>query len=129
MIRHALALCLMLSPALALAASTPDYMDQYNRCLKDAGAVNNGTVEACSNAVSSAAKREINAQYAKIHARLAIDFPEDADKLEEAQKAWLVYRNGHCSLAGAHVGSPMYEYCPMLLNANRAGELRELAGD
>lgn len=128
MIRHAFALSLLLSPAAALAAP-PDYMDQYDRCLKDAGAVNNGTVEACSNAVSSAAKREINAQYAKIHARLATEFPEDAVKLEEAQKAWLVYRNGHCSLAGAHVGSPMYGYCPMLLNANRASELRELAGD
>lgn len=129
MIRHALALSLMLSPVLVFAASAPDYMDQYDRCLKDAGAVNNGTVEGCSNAVSAAAKREINTLYAKVHARLATDFPEDAAKLEEAQKAWLVYRNGHCSLAGAHVGSPMYEYCPMVLNANRAGELREMAGD
>nr|WP_277399204.1 lysozyme inhibitor LprI family protein [Achromobacter xylosoxidans] len=49
--------------------------------------------------------------------------------MEQTQKAWLAYRNGHCALAGAHVGSPMYEYCPMLLNINRADELRELAGD
>ncbi len=129
MIRHAFALSLMLCPALALAASPPDYMAQYDRCLKDAGAVNNGTVEGCSNAVSAAAKREINTLYAKIHAHLVLEFPEDADKLEQTQKAWLTYRNGQCSLAGAHVGSPMYEYCPMLLNIGRAGELREMAGD
>ena len=35
MIRHALALSLMLSPALVLGASTPDYMGQYDRCLRE----------------------------------------------------------------------------------------------
>ncbi|CAB3633591.1 MAG: DUF1311 domain-containing protein [Achromobacter sp.] len=129
MIRHALALSLLLSPALALGASTPDYMGQYDRCLRDAGVTNNGTVGACAEGVSAAAKREINALYARIQARLASDFPQDAAKLEQTQKAWLVYRNGQCDLAGAHVGSPMYEYCPMLLNISRAAELRELAGD
>ena len=129
MIRHAFALSLMLSPALVLGASTPDYMGQYDRCLRDAGVTNNGTVGACAEGVSAAAKREINTLCARIQARLASDFPEDAAKLEQTQKAWLAYRNGHCALAGAHVGSPMYEYCPMLLNISRAAELRELAGD
>lgn len=129
MIRHALALSLMLSPALVLGASPPDYMGQYDRCLRDAGVTNNGTVGACAEGVSAAAKREINALYARVQARLANDYPDDAAKLEQTQKAWLAYRNGHCTLAGAHVGSPMYEYCPMLLNISRAAELRELAGD
>lgn len=129
MIRHALALSLMLSPALVLGATPPDYMGQYDRCLRDAGVTNNGTVGACAEGVSAAAKREINALYARVQARLANDYPDDAAKLEQTQKAWLAYRNGHCALAGAHVGSPMYEYCPMLLNISRAAELRELAGD
>lgn len=129
MLRHALAFSLMLSPALVLGAPAHDYMGQYDRCLRDAGATNNTSVMACSDAVSAAAKREINQLYARIHARLSSEFPADADKLEQAQKAWIVYRNGHCDLAGAHVGSPMYGYCPMLLNINRADELRELAGD
>ncbi|KAJ8135570.1 hypothetical protein OY671_011217 [Metschnikowia pulcherrima] len=129
MIRHALALSSSLSPASASGASTPDYMGQYDRCSRDAGVTNNGTVGACAEGVSAAAKRAINALYARIQARSASDFPQDAAKSEQTQKAWSVYRNGQCDSAGAHVGSPMYEYCPMSLNISRAAESRESAGD
>ena len=54
---------------------------------------------------------------------------EDAIKFENSQKSWLKYRNNHCELMGSYVGSPMYNYCPMLLNESRVAELKELAGE
>ena len=71
----------------------------YDRCLTEAGAVNNTSVLSCSESVSAQVKREINTLYARLHAKLAQEAPEDADKLEQTQKAWLQYRNGHCALA------------------------------
>ena len=118
----------LLLPA-AGAAPAVDYNTLYDRCLTEAGAVNNTSVLSCSESVSAQVKREINTLYARLHAKLAQEAPEDADKLEQTQKAWLQYRNGHCALATSYVGSPMYGHCPMLLNIARALELRELAGD
>ncbi|MBR8652155.1 DUF1311 domain-containing protein [Achromobacter sp. Marseille-Q0513] len=123
---HALPLLL---PLAAIAAPAVDYNNLYDRCLTEAGAVNNTSVLSCSESVSGQVKREINTLYARLHAKLAQEAPEDADKLEQTQKAWLQYRNGHCALATSYVGSPMYGHCPMLLNIARALELRELAGD
>lgn len=127
MIRTLTALSLMLMTA--TAANAKDYSDQYDRCLSEAGATNNTSVLNCSSSVSASVKAEINALYGKLHARLAQQSPEDADKLEQTQKAWLVYRNGQCELATSYVGSPMYGYCPMLLNIQRADELREMLGN
>ena len=76
-----------------------DYNTLYDRCLTEAGAVNNTSVLSCSESVSAQVKREINTLYARLHAKLAQEAPEDADKLEQTQKAWLQYRNGHCALA------------------------------
>lgn len=100
----------------------------YGDCLKEEGGPNNGTVTACAEATSDSAKKEMNALYQRLHDRFAAQSPEDADKLEKSQKAWLVYRNFQCELAGSYVGSPMYSFCPMKLNIARVHELRELAG-
>ncbi|MGH8818506.1 MAG: lysozyme inhibitor LprI family protein [Achromobacter pestifer] len=129
MIRTLTALSLMLMAATATAANAKDYSAQYDQCLSDAGATNNTSVLDCSSSVSASVKSEINALYGKLHARLAQQSQEDADKLEQTQKAWLVYRNGQCDLATSYVGSPMFGYCPMLLNIQRADELREMLGD
>lgn len=112
------------------AADTLRPLDKiYDRCLKKAGTINNGIVEACSGEASVAAKKQINHYYQKMYNRLQQQSPEDANRLEEAQKAWISYRDKHCSLAGSYVGSPMYSFCPMQMNISRAHELQELAGD
>lgn len=129
MIRTLIAFSLMLMAATVHAAGAKDYTAQYDRCLSEAGATNNTSVLNCSSTVSASVKSEINALYGKLHARLAQQSAQDADKLEQTQKAWLVYRNGQCDLATSYVGSPMFGYCPMLLNIQRAEELRELLGD
>jgi uncharacterized protein YecT (DUF1311 family) len=120
---------LSLTTLTALAAPSPDYVARYDRCLTEAGAINNAAVAGCSESVSTAVKSEINTLYVKLHTRLAQESAEDADKLERTQKAWLAYRNGQCELAASYVGSPMYGYCPMMLNIQRADQLREMLGE
>ncbi len=125
-----LLLLLLLPCATAMAAPEhADYDHMYSDCVDRAGTLNNGVVDACSSTTSEHVKAEMNALYKRIHDRLSTQSPQDADRLEQAQKSWLVYRNTHCDLAGAYVGSPMYAFCPMQLNIARLAELRELAGD
>ncbi len=121
---------LLALPAFACAspASSPDYQQAYDTCLEQAGGINNGTVDACSSTVSEQAKVEMTRLYRSFYRRLLDQSPDDAAALDRAQKSWLVYRDLHCHLAGAHVGSPMYSFCPMQLNIARVNELRELVG-
>ncbi|MBF7730409.1 lysozyme inhibitor LprI family protein [Pseudomonas sp. N040] len=120
---------LLLLVSLAASAQTPSEFDAlYGKCLDRAGYINNGVVTECSAEVSEKAKSEITRNYKSIYARILAEKPEDAKRFESSQKAWLQYRNTHCDLAGAYIGSPMYAYCPMNLNSARALELRELNG-
>ena len=114
-----------MSAAAQAASDPPDYDAMYSKCTNKAGTMNNSVVSACSNVVSEKAKQEITAHYKSIYRRL-LEYPKDAQRLESSQKAWIEYRDGHCSLAGSYIGSPMYDYCPMNLNSARALELREL---
>jgi uncharacterized protein YecT (DUF1311 family) len=104
-----------------------DYDTMYSKCSTDVGGGNNATVDACSNRTSYEAKKEITKLYKRIYAYYVTDLPKDAKEFEQTQRAWITYRNGQCYLAGAHIGSPMYSYCPMRLNIARVKELRELA--
>lgn len=117
-----------LTSGTAAAAEGPkDYDTIYSDCLTKAGGANNGTVSACAEDVADQTKPEMNRLYQAISAKM--NSPADATKLEKAQKAWLVYRDNHCELAGSYVGSPMYYFCPMTLNIERVKQLREMAGE
>lgn len=111
------------------AQSTPEYGFMYSKCIDENGAINNHVVAGCSETVSDKAKSEIARRYKSIYARLLSNNPEDAGRFKSSQKAWLQYRNIHCDLAGAYIGSPMHGFCPMNLNSARALELRELDGE
>ena len=100
----------------------------YEQCVQNAHHINNGVVDVCSERASAAAKTEMNELYETLYEQLMSVSPDEAAQLERAQKSWIVYRNLHCDLAGAHVGSPMYSFCPMTLNIARVKELRELSG-
>jgi uncharacterized protein YecT (DUF1311 family) len=130
MLRTIFTVLIIFSGSLAAASKTQiDYEEMYSKCIDASGGINNGTVDACSSYTSDQVKKEMNRLYKKIYESFLTDFPEDAKKLEQAQQAWITYRNGQCSLAASHVGSPMYSYCPMKLNIARVIELRELAGE
>jgi uncharacterized protein YecT (DUF1311 family) len=115
--------------AQAAPANTVDYQEMYSKCLKATGVTNNSSVKQCSQKTFEASEKEMNRLYSKIYNQIASRQAEDAKKFELSQKFWLNYRDSHCRLAGAYVGSPMYSYCPMRLNISRVTELRELAGD
>jgi uncharacterized protein YecT (DUF1311 family) len=120
---------LLLLASLGVNAETPsEYDAMYGKCVDKAGPINNEVVAECSGQVSEKAKLEITRRYKTIYARILKEKPEDAQKFESSQKAWLLYRNTQCDLAGSYVGSPMYGFCPMTLNSARALELRELDG-
>lgn len=103
-----------------------DYNQRYQDCLDASGMINNASVAGCAEGVSEAVKKEMNRVYQQLFLKLQESTPEDAQQLEEAQKAWLIYRNGQCDLQGKHVGSPMYYTCPMQLNIQRVDELKFL---
>ncbi len=127
--RTFIALALLATGMQAFAAERgKDYSKLYDQCIKKAGTINNGVVDACSSQVSDQAKVEMNALYKVTYQRLREQSPSAAVALEQAQKAWLVYRDTHCQLAGEYVGSPMHAYCPMQLNIERVDQLRELSG-
>lgn len=113
---------LLILPFSALA----DYDQRYQDCLDASGMINNASVAGCAEGVSEAAKKEMNRVYQQLFLKLQESAAEDAQQLEEAQKAWLIYRNGQCDLQGKHVGSPMYYTCPMQLNIQRVDELKFL---
>ncbi|MGO4129848.1 lysozyme inhibitor LprI family protein [Inquilinus sp. YAF38] len=113
--------------AAAAAEGPKDYDKIYSDCVAEAGGANNGTVSACAEGVADQTKPEMNRLYQAISAKM--NGPADAAKVEKAQKAWIVYRDNHCELAGSYVGSPMYYFCPMTLNIERVKQLREMAGE
>jgi uncharacterized protein YecT (DUF1311 family) len=124
----ALALAAVARISGAAAAEGPkDYDKIYSDCVAEAGGANNGTVGACAEGVADQTKPEMNRLYQAILGKM--NSPADAAKLEKAQKAWIVYRDNHCELAGSYVGSPMYAFCPMTLNIERVKQLREMAGE
>ena len=80
----------------------------------------------CAEGASESAKKEMNRVYQRLYLKLQQTSQEDAQQLENAQKAWLIYRNEHCDMLGKYDGSPMYTICPMKLNIDRVAELQLL---
>ena len=117
---------LLSSFSLTAYAATP-YETAYSQCVDKAGTMNNGVMAECSEKVSAIAKKDITTYYTKVEAKLA-DYDNKAElhtQLETSQKAWIQYRNNHCALSemiAAHE-----PYCLMLVNSQRAEELKVLA--
>jgi uncharacterized protein YecT (DUF1311 family) len=108
------------------AASSDELDARYNDCLETSEGLTNSLVAACAEGVSDVAKKQMNHTYQRLYLKLQQASTEAAQQLEEAQKAWLIYRNAHCDMQGKHIGSPMYYTCPMELNINRLVELEFL---
>jgi len=104
-----------------------DHYKIYSACVDEQAPINNSVVHSCAEYASDSAKKEITLLYRKIYKYISTSSIDDALKFEKTQQAWISYRNNHCELSGSYVGSPMYSYCPMMLNISRAIELRELA--
>lgn len=113
----------------AINDSVDPYTKAYNKCSDDAqGLVGASAIVAgCSESVTQMSDSVIHKLFRHIHTQIMERSPADARLFEQAQRDWLSYRDKHCQLMGGYVGSPMYNYCPMLLNIARIKELEELA--
>lgn len=127
---HPVLTCFLLLLAMHVnAANTDELNTRYEDCIQANQAnpaLTNSLVAACAEGASEAAKKEMNRAYQRLYLKLQKTSQEEAQQLEEAQKAWLVYRNAHCDMLGKYVGSPMYYTCPMELNIGRVAELQFL---
>ncbi len=123
---HALSIGFLLPFALqAAAVDLNDISTRYEDCIR----TNPQKISAaavCAEGASESAKKEMNRVYQRLYLKLQQTSQEDAQQLENAQKAWLIYRNEHCDMLGKYDGSPMYTICPMKLNIDRVAELQLL---
>jgi uncharacterized protein YecT (DUF1311 family) len=103
------------------------YERLYNKCIDEAGTINNTVMSGCSEQTSLVAKKDITYFYQQIEKKLS--HYDDAiallDLLASSQKVWVTYRDNNCALSNRiAMQSP---YCLMQMNAQRAEALKTLA--
>ena len=123
---HALSIGFLLPFALqAAAVDLNDISTRYEDCIRT-NPQKLSAAAVCAEGASESAKKEMNRVYQRLYLKLQQTSQEDAQQLENAQQAWLIYRNEHCDMLGKYDGSPMYTICPMKLNIDRVAELQLL---
>lgn len=123
---HALSIGFLLPFALqAAAVDLNDISTRNEDCIRT-NPQKLSAAAVCAEGASESAKKEMNRVYQRLYLKLQQTSQEDAQQLENAQKAWLIYRNEHCDMLGKYDGSPMYTICPMKLNIDRVAELQLL---
>ncbi len=123
---HTLSIGFLLPFALqAVAVDLNDISTRYEDCIRT-NPQKLSAAAVCAEGASESAKKEMNRIYQRLYLKLQQTSQEDAQQLENAQKAWLIYRNEHCDMLGKYDGSPMYTICPMKLNIDRVAELQLL---
>ncbi|MDC7824739.1 lysozyme inhibitor LprI family protein [Pseudomonas sp. BLCC-B13] len=123
---HTLSIGFLLPFALqAAAVDLNDISTRYEDCIRT-NPQKLSAAAVCAEGASESAKKEMNRVYQRLYLKLQQTSQEDAQQLENAQKAWLIYRNEHCDMLGKYDGSPMYTICPMKLNIDRVAELQLL---
>ena len=123
---HALSIGFLLPFALqAAAVDLNDISTRYEDCIRT-NPQELSAAAVCAEGASESAKKEMSRVYQRLYLKLQQTSQEDAQQLENAQKAWLIYRNEHCDMLGKYDGSPMYTICPMKLNIDRVAELQLL---
>ena len=123
---HALSIGFLLPFALqAAAVDLNDISTRYEDCIRT-NPQKLSAAAVCAEGASESAKKEMHRVYQRLYLKLQQTSQEDAQQLENAQKAWLIYRNEHCDMLGKYDGSPMYTICPMKLNIDRVAELQLL---
>ena len=111
------------------SSARKDYSDLYHKCLVRHEQTNNASVWACSNEVQEKAEAEMGILYGQFLSYLTAEDEKYAesskDGFSDAQEAWEIYRDNHCSSMGM-LYMPQMSFCPMLLTIDRVSELREL---
>jgi len=109
------------------------YRVQYGKCIeaKTAGVVASyGDMQLarvdCGLAADEAAKRDLYVSFRQLERWFDANAEARAELLR-GQRAWIEYRDAHCSLKERLVGQQLVQlFCNLELDARRAAELREL---
>lgn len=107
-------------------------IDPYSQCVDNTiqqlklGNINNAVVEICSTRTKTL--------YAKHIVQLLDQIKKQSQEYKQleryqdimkSQQLWKNFVDQECRNAGAYIGSPMYEFCPMQKYAERLEQLEE----
>ncbi|MCY6412339.1 hypothetical protein QTA56_09370 [Acinetobacter sp. VNH17] len=116
----------------AVQAASQEAPDPYNQCVDETiqqlniGHINNAVVEICSNKTKTLYAKQIVKLLDQIKNQSKDDQqPERYSDIMKSQQLWKNFVDQECRNAGAYIGSPMYEFCPMQKYAERVEQLGE----
>lgn len=117
---------------LVFAKTQDKAIDPYSQCVDDIiqqlklGNINNAVVEICSTRTKTLYAKQIVQVLNQIKKQSQeykqLDRYQDIMK---SQQLWKNFVDQECRNAGAYIGSPMYEFCPMQKYAERLEQLEE----
>lgn len=106
--------------------------DPYSQCVDETiqelklGNINNAVVEICSTRAKTRYTKQIVQLLDQIKTQSKeYKQPERYNDIMKSQQLWKNFVDQECRNAGAYIGSPMYEFCPMQKYAERLEQLRE----
>ncbi|KKW79263.1 hypothetical protein AAV96_08730 [Acinetobacter sp. AG1] len=107
-------------------------IDTYSQCVDDTiqqlklGNINNAVVEICSARTKTLYAKQIVQLLDQIKKQSQeYKQPERYQDIMKSQQLWKNFVDQECRNAGAYIGSPMYEFCPMQKYAERLEQLKE----
>lgn len=116
-----LALCCI--GQVAWSADEPGYTSQYSACMEIAGGVTSDTLN-CMGAENKIQDASLNKAYKALMVKLT---PARKKSLQEAQRAWIKFRDANCNYyedpEGGTMASMMGSDCFLFTTATRAREL------
>jgi uncharacterized protein YecT (DUF1311 family) len=90
------------------------------------GNINNAVVESCSNRTKALYAKQIVQVLDQIKRQsTASKQPDRYRDIMKSQQLWKNFIDQECQNAGAYIGSPMYEFCPMQKYGERLQQLQE----
>ncbi len=111
---------------LASQAQDAGLSKQFNTCMDKSGGVTQSMVE-CIGAETQRQDARLNKVYKALAANLS---PERKKQLQEAQRAWIKFRDANCGFYYDPDGGSMARVsandCVMTMTSNRAKELENL---
>ena len=117
---------------LVFAKTQDKAIDPYSQCVDDIiqqlklGNINNAVVEICSTRTKTVYAKQIVQLLDQIKKQSQeYKQPERYQDIMKSQQLWKNFVDQECRNAGAYIGSPMYEFCPMQKYVERLEQLEE----
>jgi uncharacterized protein YecT (DUF1311 family) len=116
----------------AFAETESKSTDAYSVCVDETiqklglGNINNAVVDICSHKTKTLYAKQIVQVLDQIKKQSQeYQQPERYSDIMKSQQLWKSFVEQECRNAGAYIGSPMYEYCPMQKYGERLEQLQE----